>query len=82
MTQLLSDGNPADGYRPYLAASEAIRILSEVHDTENSWALASWFLGVNSFLDDQRPADLLGEDPEWVIEAALDEVDNVKYPHG
>jgi hypothetical protein len=37
---------------------------------------------VNSFLDDQRPADLLGEDPEWVIQTALDELDNAKYRHG
>lgn len=75
--------NPADLYRPYPAVADAVRILSEVLDRErNSWGIASWFLGVNSFLDDQRPADLLGSDPEWVTEAAQDEVDSWKYPHG
>ena len=75
--------NPADLYPPYLAVADAVRILSEVLDRErNSWGIASWFLGVKSFLDDQRPADLLGSDPEWVTEAAQDEVDSWKYPHG
>jgi hypothetical protein len=61
--------------------ADAVRILSEVTD-KNSWAMASWFVGVNSFLNDQRPADLLASDPEWVTEAAQDEVDSRKYPHG
>lgn len=74
--------NPGYGYRPYPAAAEAIRILRAVLDPENSWGVASWFLGVNSFLDDQRPADLLGEDPEWVIEAAREEVNNTRNFHG
>jgi hypothetical protein len=75
--------NPADLYRPCPAVADAVRILSEVLDRErNSWGIASWFLGVNSFLDDQRPADLLGTDPEWVTEAAQDEVDSWKYPNG
>lgn len=73
--------DPADGYRPYPAVAQAVRILSKVLD-QNSWGMASWFLGVNSFLDDQRPADLLASDPEWVLEAAQDEVDSMKNPHG
>jgi hypothetical protein len=44
--------------------------------------MASWFIGLNSFLDDQRPADLLASEPEWVIEAAQDEVSDSKNPHG
>jgi hypothetical protein len=74
--------NPAEGYRPYPAVGDAIRILSRVFTRENSWGLASWFLGLNSFLDDQRPADLLASDPEWVIKAAQDEVNESTYPHG
>jgi hypothetical protein len=74
--------NPAERYRPYPAVGDPIRILSRVLTRENSWGLASWFLGLNSFLDDQRPADLLASDPEWVIEAAQDEVNESKYPHG
>jgi hypothetical protein len=74
--------NSAERYRPYPAVADAIRILSRVLNSENSWGLASWFIGLNSFLDDQRPADLLASNPEWVIEAAQDEVNEPKYPHG
>lgn len=74
--------NPAEGYRPYPAVADAIRILSRVFDRETSWGMASWFVGLNSFLDGQKPADLLASDPKWVIEAAQDEVNELKYPHG
>lgn len=74
--------NPAEGYRPYPAVADAILILSRVLNRENSWGLASWFIGLNSFLDEQRPADLLASDPGWVIEAAQDEVNETMYPHG
>ena len=74
--------NPAEGYRPYPAVADVIRILSRILNRENSWALASWFIGLNSFLNDQRPVDLLASDPEWVVEAAQDQVNESKYPHG
>lgn len=74
--------NRAEGYRPYPAVVDAIGVLSRVLNRENSWGLASWFLGLNSFLDGQRPADLLASDPQWVIEAAQDEVNETKHPHG
>ncbi len=74
--------NPAEGYRPYPAVADAIRILSAVLNRDNAWGLASWFIGLNGFLDDLRPADLLTSDPEWVIEAAQDEVNDAKHPHG
>ena len=32
-------------------------------------------MGLNSFLDDQRPQDLLSLDPDWVIDAARDAVE-------
>jgi hypothetical protein len=73
---------PAEGYRPFPAVSDVIRVLGPIFNRESSWGLASWFIGLNSFLDDQRPADLLGSDPEWVVEAAQDEVNEIKYPHG
>ena len=74
--------NPAEGYRPYPAVADVVQILSRILNRESSWGLASWFLGLNSFLDGQRPADLLASDPEWVVEAAQDEVNELKYPHG
>jgi hypothetical protein len=74
--------NPAEGYQPYQAVADAIRILSRVLNRENAWGLASWFIGLNSFLDDQRPADLLASDQEWMIEAAQDEVNESTHRHG
>ena len=74
--------DPADGYRPYPAVAAAMRILSEIMDGRDGWGLGSWFVGVNGYLDAQRPEDLLASDPEWVIEAAKDEINSVKYPHG
>lgn len=74
--------NPAEGYRPYPVVAVAIRILRQILDREDPWGLASWFIGLNSFLDDQRPADLLAYDPEWVIEAARDALNEAKYPQG
>lgn len=64
--------DPGTGYRPYPAIAEVFRTFDAV-GCENPWRLASWFVGLNSFLDDQRPMDLLAEDPEWVIDAARDE---------
>ncbi|MGA9673586.1 MAG: hypothetical protein WBQ94_30625, partial [Terracidiphilus sp.] len=72
--------NPVEGYRPYPAVADVIRILSRILNRENSWGLASWFIGLNSFLDDQRPADLLASDPEWVVDAAQDAVSETMYP--
>ena len=60
-----------DGYRPFPALGEALRILN-AGNWGTDWAVASWFIGLSSFLDDQRPEDLLASDPEWVIEAAKD----------
>jgi hypothetical protein len=74
--------NPAEGYRPYPAVADVIRILSRILNRENSWGLASWFIGLNSFLNDQRPADLLASDPEWAVEAAQDAVNETMYPQG
>jgi hypothetical protein len=74
--------NPAEGFRLYTAVADVIRILSRILNRENSWGLASWFIGPNSFLDDQRPADLLASDSEWVVDAAQDAVSEAMYPKG
>ena len=73
--------DPGAGYRPYPAVAAALRILREL-GWKSSWGPAGWFVGVNSFLDDRRPMDLLAEDPEWVIEAARDAVETERHAHG
>ncbi len=74
--------DPDAGYRPYPVMAEAIRILYQTEGWSSCWALAAWFIGLSSFLDDQRPLDLLALDPEWVIEAARDAVETEQSPHG
>lgn len=69
--------DPDDNYRPYRAVGE---ILGIFNDSLSSWGIASWFIGLNSFLDDQAPKDLLASDPAWVIAAAKDEVE--EFQHG
>ena len=68
--------NPDENYRPYKAVADMLRVFG---DTKDSWGLAFWFAGLNSFLDDQRPQDLLAADPERVIAAAKDEVEGVQH---
>lgn len=69
--------NPDDNYRPYAALAEVIHIFGE---KKTGWGLAYWFEGVNSFLDDRKPKDLLGTDPKSVIAAARDEAED--FPNG
>jgi hypothetical protein len=68
--------NPDENYRPYKALAEVLRTFGEAKD---SWGLAFWFAGVNGFLDDERPQDLLGAHPEEVIAAARDEMEGVQH---
>jgi hypothetical protein len=42
--------------------------------------LAFWFAGLNSFLDDERPQDVLASDPESAIAAAKDEMAELHHP--
>ncbi|MBN9617608.1 MAG: hypothetical protein BGO25_10400 [Acidobacteriales bacterium 59-55] len=69
--------NPDDNYRPYAALAEIIRIFGE---KKTGWGLSYWFEAINSFLDDQKPKDLLATDPKDVIAAARDEVED--FPNG
>ena len=68
--------DPMESYRPYKAMAEVLKIFS---DTKSGWGAAFWFAGLNSFLDDQRPQDLLATRPDLVIAAAQDEVDGVQH---
>jgi hypothetical protein len=70
--------NRIDELLPWNLAAEH-NILRVFGDTKDSWGLAFWFAGLNSFLDDQRPQDLLAADPERVIAAAKDEVEGVQH---
>lgn len=68
--------NPEENFRPYKALPEILRIFGE---TKTGWGTAFWFAGLNSFLDDRRPQDLLASNPDLVIAAAQDEAEGVRH---
>lgn len=70
--------DPKSQYLPYPALKQIMEILRERRGS--GWGLAYWLVGLNSFLGARRPQDLLGSNPEWVIEAAQDEAND--FPNG
>jgi hypothetical protein len=64
-------------HRPRKEMAEILKVFGEAKD---GWGLAFWFAAVNSFLDDERPQDVLATEPERVIAAATDEV--AEFHHG
>ncbi|HEY2467502.1 MAG TPA: hypothetical protein VGI45_06635 [Terracidiphilus sp.] len=64
-------------HRPRKEMAEILKVFQNAKD---GWGLAFWFAALNSFLDDERPQDVLATDPERVIAAAEDEV--AEYQHG
>jgi hypothetical protein len=52
--------------RPFPVVAEILRELRGWDD----WAIAAWFVADNGLLEHRRPADLLGERPSDVLEAA------------
>ena len=64
-------------YRPRKEMAEILNIFG---DAKDGWGLAFWFASLNSFLDDERPQDVLATDPESLIAAARDEM--AEFGHG
>jgi hypothetical protein len=54
-------------------------ILKIFVDTKDGWRLAFWFSASNSFLDDERPQDVRATDPEHVLAAARDDMDELQH---
>lgn len=52
--------DPGD-HRPHKEMAEVLNIFGEAKE---GWGLAFWFAALNSFLDDERPQDVLATDPE------------------
>lgn len=64
------------GFRPVKALATIIEILAQHKD---GWGMAYWFRSDNSFLGGKRPQDLLASSPHRLIEAAMDEVQEVAH---
>jgi hypothetical protein len=58
------------------ALARVIRILEGKKD---AWGMAYWFASVNSFLGGERPQDLLATQPDRVIAAAQDELEDIAH---
>src|SRR3954453_7360030 len=67
--------DPGD-HRP---RKEMAEILNVFGDAKDGWGLAFWFAGLNSFLDDERPQDVLATDPDRVLAAAKDEMAELEH---
>ena len=61
-------GLNAGDHRPRKEMAEILKVFGEAKD---EWGLAFWFARLNSFLDDERPRDVLATAPERVLAAAM-----------
>lgn len=63
-------------FRPLKVLSRIIEVLK---DHKDGWGMAYWFLSDNSYLGGKRPQDLLAAQPEQVVQAAVDEVEEIAH---
>lgn len=68
--------DPDAGFRPLKFLAKVLEVFDEKKD---SWGLAYWFRSDNGFLGGRRPQDLLATEPERVIAAAEDELQEVAH---
>lgn len=64
------------GFRPSKSLAKIIAVFS-AH--KGAWGMAYWFDSPNSYLGGKRPKELLGAQPDQVIEAARNEVQAVSH---
>jgi len=64
------------GFRPLKALAEVIEVFAGHKD---GWGMAYWFQSDNSYLGGKRPQDLLAAEPERVVRAAVDEIQDVAH---
>jgi hypothetical protein len=64
------------GFRPVKALA---KIIETFGGHKGGWGMAYWFASVNGFLDGLRPQDVLAHDPERVLAAAKDEIEEIDY---
>jgi len=64
------------GFRPAKALAKIIETFAGHKD---GWGMAYWFRSDNSFLGGKRPQDLLASAPERVMEAAMDEIQEIAH---
>ena len=68
--------DPANGYRPRAIVADVLRLFS---DSKDSWGTVFWFGSINSYLNAQRPQDVLNSDPEPLLRAARAEAEGLQH---
>ncbi len=68
--------DPANGYRPRAIVADVLRLFA---DSKDSWGTAFWFGSINSYLQEQRPQDVLNADPEPLLRAARAEAEGLQH---
>jgi hypothetical protein len=68
--------DPNNKYQPRDEVADVLRIFG---DSKDSWGIALWFASLNSFLDDERPQEILAIDPTRVVAAAEDEMAGIQH---
>jgi len=68
--------NPDTGYRPRKCLKPILDVFA---DTKDGWGIAGWFLALNSFLGGRKPQDVLLTDPQAVLDAAMDEMQEIAH---
>jgi hypothetical protein len=68
--------DPKAGYRPLKSMAKVIDIF---RDAKDGWGMSYWFASVNSFLGGKRPQELLAAEPERVLAAARDALEEVAH---
>jgi len=68
--------DPATGYRPHKSLKPILEVFG---DEKDGWGVAAWFLALNSFLGARKPQDLLASEPQNVLDAAIDEMQDIAH---
>lgn len=68
--------DPEANYKPYPAIKQILEVFGE---GKGAWSMSLWFAGLNSYLDDRRPQDLIESEPDLVIAAARDEREGLQH---
>jgi len=68
--------DPATGYRPRKSLKPILEVFG---DEKDGWGIAGWFLALNSFLGARKPQDLLASEPQKVLDAAIDEMQDIAH---
>jgi hypothetical protein len=66
--------NKDNGFRPHPGLKPVLELFIGKRD---SWGIAYWFAAANGYLGGKRPQDLIADQPDLVLKAAIDSLQGV-----